>query len=70
MSVNCIRCVVNDRTGIDLLCDDCRDLERPLKCSKCLKPVKRRDTLQNSRVGLVCPHCGGEMIRADKPVRP
>ena len=25
MSVNCIRCVKNERTGIDLLCDECRD---------------------------------------------
>ena len=24
MSVNCIRCVKNRRTGLDLLCDECR----------------------------------------------
>ena len=27
MSVNCIRCVKNKRTGLDLLCDDCRKIE-------------------------------------------
>lgn len=26
MSTNCINCVVNKRTGFDLLCDDCRAL--------------------------------------------
>lgn len=24
MSTNCVKCVVNKRTGIDLLCDSCR----------------------------------------------
>lgn len=28
MSTNCINCVVNDRTGNDLLCDQCRAVER------------------------------------------
>jgi len=28
MSINCIHCVVNDRTGIDLLCDECRTINR------------------------------------------
>lgn len=27
MSENCIRCVKNERTGYDLLCDQCRNLE-------------------------------------------
>lgn len=27
MSTNCIKCVKNERTGNDLLCDECRDLE-------------------------------------------
>lgn len=30
MSTNCIHCVVNDRTGFDLLCDTCRAAE-PLR---------------------------------------
>lgn len=30
MSTNCIRCVVNKRTGHDLLCDDCRLTVQPL----------------------------------------
>lgn len=63
MSVNCIRCAVNKRTGIDLLCDECRDQAIKLVCEKCKRPVARRDALQNSRVGLICPHCGGEVIR-------
>lgn len=28
MSVNCMRCGFRDRTGIDLLCDDCRLIKR------------------------------------------
>jgi hypothetical protein len=30
MSTNCIRCVVNKRTGGDLLCDECRTLPRDI----------------------------------------
>lgn len=29
MSVNCIQCVVNKRTGPDLLCDECRETADP-----------------------------------------
>ncbi len=28
MSINCMVCVVNDRTGSDMLCDGCRAEER------------------------------------------
>jgi hypothetical protein len=27
VSTNCVACVVNRRTGFDLLCDECRELE-------------------------------------------
>ena len=29
MSTNCIRCLVNERAGLDLLCDDCRPNPTP-----------------------------------------
>ena len=25
MSINCVRCIKNERTGLDLLCDQCRE---------------------------------------------
>ena len=31
MSINCIGCIKNRRTGIDLLCDECREKERGIK---------------------------------------
>ena len=34
MSVNCIRCGINRRTGTDLYCDDCRG-KRPSQCAFC-----------------------------------
>ena len=34
MSTNCVQCVVNKRTGPDLLCDDCRALNHR-KCIRC-----------------------------------
>jgi len=36
MSTNCIRCVKNERTGMDLLCDECR--ANPSKCPEVLLP--------------------------------
>lgn len=36
MSTNCIRCVKNKRTDIDLLCDECRAAEAPERASRIL----------------------------------
>ncbi|KKL78122.1 hypothetical protein LCGC14_2028060, partial [marine sediment metagenome] len=27
MSTNCVRCVKNERSGFDMLCEDCRKVE-------------------------------------------
>lgn len=41
MSVNCIRCVKNKRTGGDLLCDDCRANPRRPQMPVCPKHPKQ-----------------------------
>lgn len=45
MSVNCVNCVKNKRTGSDLLCDSCRD--------KFAKRTKTGEFFKN--VFLTCP---------------
>lgn len=36
MSTNCVRCIRNERTGSDLLCDDCREEAiQQLECNRC-----------------------------------
>ena|GEM_PF-4705462 len=37
MSTNCVNCVVNDRTGTDLLCDECRAKKRRSSITKRLR---------------------------------
>jgi hypothetical protein len=34
MSTNCVRCVINERTGLDLLCDQCRAI--PAGMARCI----------------------------------
>lgn len=47
MSTNCINCIRNERTGIDLLCDDCR----------VLLTFKKEEQLK-----FQCPVCDGLII--------
>ena len=36
MSTNCVRCIKNNRTGFDLLCDGCREeINSWEKCQRC-----------------------------------
>lgn len=58
MSVNCINCVVNDRTGSDLLCDECRRLALPEKLRKPCGDCRPE--------GMRCPRCVQEMAAADE----
>jgi hypothetical protein len=54
VSKNCIQCVKNERTGLDLLCDECRE-QRP----KTLDQQLTRAALVRSLRSTLCPACGG-----------
>ena len=51
MSTNCIDCIKNERTGSDLLCDECR---AKFKTEFLLKVIKAQDEL------LACYRLGGQ----------
>lgn len=42
MSTNCIVCIKNERTGSDLLCDDCRMLDYEAKCVASIPEEKKK----------------------------
>lgn len=47
MSTNCIRCVKNKRTGMDLLCDECRASgSSPAHCSALFDAAAQMDWVQ------------------------
>lgn len=57
MSVNCVQCVKRERTGIDMLCDACREADPTLM---------RIDELQ--ALALVLGVCDGDLHRPTKAV--
>lgn len=62
MSKNCIRCVVNSRTGPDLLCNACRsDPDRPLKMLQLLCGPTcgcgRMFQAEANGQEAICPYC-------------
>ena len=72
MSVNCIHCAINDRTGTDLLCDSCRQHEREkqVRCPACNTLIDEMEDLQehvtywgshdSGPVDHECPSCSLE----------
>lgn len=69
MSTNCVRCVVNERTGLtDLLCDECRDKERlmPTMVSKCCGAPICEGYSGKSRT-VCCSKCDRECVGVTAP---
>lgn len=56
MSINCVNCVVNDRTGTDLLCDECRDSKDEI--AKLARTVKRLPAKADVELALLANNGG------------
>lgn len=66
MSKNCIKCVARDRTGTDLLCDECRSLKANCRCASYNKP-DLTGTSNRPEVVLPTPPHIAEIIPSGKP---